>query len=93
MQARADGEELVVLDVRRPEEHDESHIEGALNVPIHSVLAHLDDLPRRPLWVHCAGGYRASVVAGILDAHGFDVVAVDAPYTDATDTGLALVAA
>ena len=91
--ALASGDDLVVLDVRRAEEHDESHVEGALNVPIHSVLAHLDDLPRRPLWVHCAGGYRAAVVAGLLDAHGFDVVAVDAPYTEAADAGLPLVAA
>ncbi len=89
--ARGRGEDLVVLDVRRADEHDASHVEGALNVPIHLVLAHLDDLPRQRLWVHCAGGYRASVVAGILDAHGFDVLAVDAPFTEAADAGLALV--
>ncbi|QWC86434.1 MBL fold metallo-hydrolase [Nocardioidaceae bacterium] len=82
------GEDLVVLDVRRAKEHAGDHIEGSLNVPIHHVLAHLDDIPRERLWVHCAGGYRASVVAGILAAHGHDVVAVDDPYTSVADTDL-----
>jgi glyoxylase-like metal-dependent hydrolase (beta-lactamase superfamily II)/rhodanese-related sulfurtransferase len=88
------GEDLVVLDVRRGSEFDESHIAGAVNVPIHTVLAHLDDIPRKKLWVHCAGGYRASVVASILDARGHDVVAVDDSFGDnAASAGLSLTAA
>ncbi|HKJ12412.1 MAG TPA: MBL fold metallo-hydrolase [Ornithinimicrobium sp.] len=87
------GENITVLDVRRAAEFDASHIEDAVNVPIHHVLAHLDDIPRGPLWVHCAGGYRASVVASILDAHGFDVVAVDESFDQAEPAGLPLVAA
>jgi rhodanese-related sulfurtransferase len=84
-------ERPVVLDVRRASEHDASHIDGALNVPIHTVLAHLDDVPRTRLWIHCAGGYRASVVAALLDAHGHDVVAVDDSYDNASTTDLPLV--
>jgi rhodanese-related sulfurtransferase len=93
--AHANGaDDFVVLDVRRGQEFDESHIEGAVNVPIHSVLAHIDDIPRKKLWVHCAGGYRASVVASILDARGFDVVAVDDSFGEnAAPAGLPLVAA
>ncbi|MBS43802.1 MAG: MBL fold metallo-hydrolase [Nocardioides sp.] len=91
--AMSRGDDLVVLDVRRASEYEVSHVEGAVNVPIHHVLAHLDDVPRRTLWVHCAGGYRASVVAGILAAHGHDVVAVDEAYDGAAEAGLPLVAA
>jgi rhodanese-related sulfurtransferase len=87
------GEDITVLDVRRAAEFDATHIENAVNVPIHNVLAHLDDIPRGPLWVHCAGGYRASVVASILAAHGFDVVAVDESFDHAEPAGLPLVAA
>lgn len=91
--AMARGEDLLVLDVRRASEHDAQHVEGALNVPIHHVLAHLDDIPRgRTVWVHCAGGYRASVVASILDAHGFDVVAVDEAFDRAVEVGLPMAA-
>jgi rhodanese-related sulfurtransferase len=93
LQARAEGrEDFVLLDVRRAPEHDESHIEGAVNLPIHTVPAHLDDVPRRRLWVHCAGGYRAGVVAALLAAHGHDVVAVDDSYAgSAAAAGLPLV--
>jgi hydroxyacylglutathione hydrolase len=84
-------ERPLVLDVRRASEHAESHVEGAVNLPIHSVLAHLDDVPRTRLWIHCAGGYRASVVAALLDAHGHDVVAVDDSYDNASKTDLPLV--
>ena len=88
-----DVEDLVVLDVRRGAEFDTAHIEGAVNVPIHAILAHLDDVPRTKLWVHCAGGYRASVVASILAARGHDVVAVDDSFDEsARAAGLRVVA-
>ncbi|HSE08740.1 MAG TPA: MBL fold metallo-hydrolase [Nocardioidaceae bacterium] len=86
-------DDLVVLDVRRAQEFDERHIDGAVNVPIHNVLAHVDDIPRKKLWIHCAGGYRASVVASILDARGYDVVAVDDSFEEsAAPAGLPIVA-
>ncbi len=88
-----EGEDLVILDVRRGAEFDERHIEGAVNVPIHAILAHLDSIPRKKLWVHCAGGYRASVVASILDARGFDVVSVDDSFDESAEkAGLPVVA-
>jgi glyoxylase-like metal-dependent hydrolase (beta-lactamase superfamily II)/rhodanese-related sulfurtransferase len=86
------ADDRVVLDVRRGAEYDESHIEGAVNVPIHTVLAHLESIPHKRLWVHCAGGYRASVVASILAARGHDVVAVDDSFDEnAAKAGLTLV--
>ncbi len=86
-------EDLVVLDVRRGAEFDAAHIEGAVNVPIHAILAHIDDVPRKRLWVHCAGGYRASVVASILDSRGYDVVSVNDSFDESAKTvGLPIVA-
>ncbi len=85
------SEDRVLLDVRRGSEYDESHIEGAVNVPIHTVLSHLESIPHK-LWVHCAGGYRASVVASILAARGHDVVAIDDSFDEnAAQAGLTLV--
>jgi hydroxyacylglutathione hydrolase len=82
----------VVLDVRRAAEYDAGHIDGAVNVPIHAVLSHLESIPHKKLWVHCAGGYRASVVASILAARGHDVVAVDDSFDEnAAKAGLTLV--
>jgi glyoxylase-like metal-dependent hydrolase (beta-lactamase superfamily II)/rhodanese-related sulfurtransferase len=92
-EAAGNGDGILVLDVRRPSEFDAGHIEGAVNVPIHNVLAHIDDIPRKKLWIHCAGGYRASVVASILDARGHDVVSVDDSYDEnAASAGLSLTA-
>jgi rhodanese-related sulfurtransferase len=80
-----------VLDVRRAQEFDESHIEGAVNVPIHEVLNRLDEVPGGEVWVHCAGGYRASVVASILAANGHHVVAIDDSFDEhAASAGLPL---
>lgn len=80
-----------VLDVRRAQEFDESHIEGATNIPIHDILTRLDEVPDGELWVHCAGGYRASVATSLLAAAGKHVVAVDDSFDNAKDAGLPLV--
>jgi glyoxylase-like metal-dependent hydrolase (beta-lactamase superfamily II)/rhodanese-related sulfurtransferase len=83
-----------VLDVRRGQEFEESHIEGAVNVPIHEILNRLDEVPSGEVWVHCAAGYRASVVASILAANGHTVVAVDDSFDEhAAESGLPLVKA
>ncbi len=77
-----------ILDVRRESEHAAGHIDGALNIPIHEVLRRLDEVPQGEVWVHCAGGYRASVVASILAAHGRRAVAVDDEFEKASGVGL-----
>ena len=43
--------------------------------------------------MHCAGGYRAGVVAALLDAHGVDVVAIDDSFDNAGTAGLPLTTA
>lgn len=85
---------VVVLDVRRASEHEESHIEGAANLPIHEIVTRLDEVPAGEVWVHCASGYRASIAASILAAHGRHVVAVDDDFAQqAATAGLPLTAA
>ncbi|XVX19994.1 MBL fold metallo-hydrolase [Actinomycetota bacterium] len=86
--------QVTILDVRREPEHAESHIEGSVNIPIHDTLKRLDEVPQGELWVHCAGGYRASLVASILAAKGHQIVAVDENYAEnAPKTNLPLVTA
>lgn len=84
------GERPSVLDVRRHPERAAGYIEGSVGIPIHEVLARLDEIPTGPVWVHCAGGYRASVVAGLLDARGHDVIAIDDSFDNAEPAGLPL---
>ena len=83
--------EVVVLDVRRADEHDAARIDGAVNIPLHELRDRLADVPAGEVWVHCAGGYRASVAASFLDAAGRSLVAVDDSFDNAEKVGLHLV--
>jgi glyoxylase-like metal-dependent hydrolase (beta-lactamase superfamily II) len=73
----AEDPDLQVVDVRNPGETQVGGtIPGSRNVPLPQLLDHLDDLdPSRPTVVYCAGGYRSSVAASTLAAHGFSQVA------------------
>ena len=68
---------VVVLDVRREKEWEQAHVDGAVHVPLHALLDRRDDIPAGEVWVHCASGYRASVAASILAAHGRQTVLID----------------
>jgi hydroxyacylglutathione hydrolase len=82
---------VVVLDVRRDEEHAAARIAGAVNIPLHELPGRVDEVPAGEVWVHCAGGYRASVAASLLDAAGRVPVAVDDSFENAEKVGLHLV--
>ncbi len=79
---------VTVLDVRRDLEWAQSHIEGAVHIPLHDLLTRLQEVPGDEVWVHCRSGYRASVAASILDAAGRVVVAIDDEYDRAATAGL-----
>lgn len=65
----------LLIDVRGPGERAQRHISGSLSVPLTQLQRRLDELPRdRPLIVYCAGGYRSSVAASVLQRAGFTQV-------------------
>jgi rhodanese-related sulfurtransferase len=82
---------VAVLDVRRSDEHADGRIAGAVNIPLHELPTRLADVPSGEVWVHCAGGYRASVAASMLDAAGRRLVAIDDSFDNAEQVGLHLV--
>jgi hydroxyacylglutathione hydrolase len=66
----------VVIDVRTPREREQKHIDGSLSVPLNRLADHLSSLPKdRHLLIYCAGGYRSSVAASLLQRSGFHSVA------------------
>ncbi len=83
-----DLEGIVVLDVRRRLEWGESHLAGAVHIPLHELLERVHEVPAGEVWVHCQAGYRASVAASILARSARTVVAVDDDYSNAADSGL-----
>jgi hydroxyacylglutathione hydrolase len=64
-----------VLDVRTSREWRQKQIEGSVNIPLNQLASRIGDLPRnRRLWVHCAGGYRSSLAASLLQVAGFESI-------------------
>jgi len=62
----------LVLDVRANKEWQQGHIEGSLNIPLNQLTDRLHEVPiDRPVVVHCEGGYRSSIAASRLQAHGY----------------------
>jgi rhodanese-related sulfurtransferase len=67
--------ELCPVDVRTPHERDAKRIQGSVGIPLNRLEERLSELPRnRPLLVHCAGGYRSSIAASLLQRAGFTKV-------------------
>jgi glyoxylase-like metal-dependent hydrolase (beta-lactamase superfamily II)/rhodanese-related sulfurtransferase len=83
--------DVVILDVRRADEHESAAIAGAVNVPLHELWGRVDEVPAGEVWVHCAGGYRASVAASMLHAVGRTLVAIDDTFDNAEAVDLHLV--
>ena len=80
----------VVLDVRRRLEWAESHIAGAVHIPLHELPGKIAELPPGDVWVHCESGYRSTVAASMLAARGRRVVGIDDDFASAAAAGLAL---
>lgn len=62
----------LAIDVRSPREREQKFIAGSLSVPLNHLTENLAMLPKdRPLLVYCAGGYRSSLAASLLQRNGF----------------------
>jgi rhodanese-related sulfurtransferase len=62
----------LAVDVRAPRERDRKYISGSLSMPLNHLTENLENLPKdRSLLVYCAGGYRSSIAASLLQSRGF----------------------
>jgi len=84
-------ENLVVLDVRTPEEFADGHIEGAIMIDFYGDdfadrLAELD--PDVPYLLYCRSGNRSGQTTAIMETLGFtDVADVDGGILSWTEAG------
>lgn len=61
----------LALDVRAERERQHKRIPGSVGMPLQHLAERLSELPAdRPLLVYCAGGYRSSIAASLLQRHG-----------------------
>ncbi len=66
---------IYILNVSTKKEHEKDHLPNALNIPLHELRDHLDELPKdQPIYVHCFIGLRGHIASRILQNNGFDAI-------------------
>lgn len=70
-----------LLDVRTVREYAGGHIEGAVNIPLHTLRDRINEIPQdKEIVVYCAIGLRAYVATRILMQNGFRVTNLSGGY-------------
>ena len=73
----AKGEQLLVLDVRHPDEYAEGHVTGSTLIPLDQLALRLDELPKdQEIMAICRSGNRSGVATGLLQRAGFKAINV-----------------
>ena len=75
---------VLALDVRRQDEWDSGHLDGALHLPLPELGEHIGEIPQGTVWVHCAAGFRAAIAASLLERAGRQVVLVNDTFVPGT---------
>lgn len=73
LKARSAGDELLVLDVRTPGEHEAGHVPGSQNIPVAELEGRFPEIEARggaTIVVYCERGPRAERAAAFLRGRG-----------------------
>jgi sulfur-carrier protein adenylyltransferase/sulfurtransferase len=66
------GDDIQLIDVRQPDEHDFARIPGAKLIPLGEVVARSNEIdPNRETVVHCKMGGRSAKAIEALQRSGF----------------------
>lgn len=66
-------DDVVIVDVRRPDEYAAGHVKGATFIPVDDVLARIDELPEdKKLLFICEIGVRSGLACEMAAAMGID---------------------
>jgi len=88
---RARRGEVIVVDVRPPEEFAAGHIAGALSIPLSALEVRLSEIPSdREVVAYCRGPYCVLAAEAVreLRARGFRAVRLEQGYPEWRDAGL-----
>ena len=68
------NEDIFLIDVRNPNEHEIAKIKGSRLIPISKIQENLDKIPKdREIIVYCHHGIRSYEAAKLLKEKGFNV--------------------
>ena len=99
----SERDDLMLVDVREPSEHEQGHIEGAVLVPRGILEAAADpsypnrvdalvNARRRPVVAYCATAGRSAMAAAVLQMMGFEeVYSLAGGFTEWEQAGLPVV--
>lgn len=91
-----EGTAPIILDVRRDDEFNAGHIEGAIHIPYDELPARAGEIvaePGDPILVYCRSGRRAGVAATALAEAGYgNLMDLEGHINGWTEAGLPLVA-
>ena len=66
------GEDIQLIDVRQPDEHDFARIEGAKLIPLGEIARRVEEIdPNRETILHCKAGGRSAQAIDALKKAGF----------------------
>lgn len=79
-------ENVIILDVREPNEADANKLSGSINIPrgvLEMKIPAACPNPEQPILVHCAAGGRAAMSAARLQEMGYsNVHVIDCKFDD-----------
>jgi len=66
------GEDVQLIDVRQPDEHEFARIKGAKLIPLGDIVKRMDELDaNREVILHCKAGGRSAQAIEMLKRSGF----------------------
>jgi phage shock protein E len=65
-----------IIDVRSPQEFQSQHYPGAINIPLHEIKNHLQEIREMstPIIAYCMSGARSMMAVSILKENGIENV-------------------
>jgi glyoxylase-like metal-dependent hydrolase (beta-lactamase superfamily II)/rhodanese-related sulfurtransferase len=87
------GDDVEVLDVRKPGEWNVSHLKAAKFVPLADMPGNLDAFNKSHTYIiHCGGGYRSMTAISLMKREGFkNLINVYGGFGAMVDAGLKIV--
>jgi queuine tRNA-ribosyltransferase len=78
-----------IIDVRESEEVSQARVDGAVHIPLGTLVERLDEVPRdRTVYVMCALGGRSAKATQYLEAQGVDAVNIEGGLSEWHRAGL-----
>jgi hydroxyacylglutathione hydrolase len=82
LEDQLESQQVHVVDVRWQNEWDQGRIPGAHHISLGEIRERVNDVPTdRPVVLHCAGGARSAIAAGLLQSLGItDVINLEGGF-------------